>query len=399
MAAPGFAKLFTASFVSDIYSSEFLEGADVARSNAENAIAAADAKGDGAAKVAALLRSADYFLRKKDATRVEENLDEAGKLCRRLKFDEGKGYMLIMQAKLELWYGSAEEAVSWSKDALKIFKKLGKERAIAFASNMHAFVLSCAGKPQEGMRCAREAMTIYQHLQEKSMEVGVLRLLMDMFIESGDTLRAGLVGWEIVKVVGESGGEKKHKVKLADIIRKIADIEFKGNDMDKCMAAAEDACTRFQELGDVEGEAAVMKTMMNVYFRKQKFHEGINVAKAIVDLYHEAGVADKLLGSAMMDLAQAYLHGDCLDEGVESASRALVVFQQAQDAEGSKAASGLLKDLSTRKKKDDMKLIIELNRSRLGSLPTNLIIAPDGLNIDAINGPNKLDGKWLPPTR
>lgn len=393
MAATGFAKLFTASFVSDIYSNEFPEGADVARSQAENAMAAAEAKGDAQARVAAVLRLADFHLKRKESQKVEEQLDLAGQLCRRSKFDEGKAYMLIMQAKLELWYGSADEAVSWSRDALKLFKKLEKDRAVAFASNMHAFVLSCAGKPQEGMQCAKEALTIYQQVDDKILEVSVLRLLMDMFINAGDTLRAGLVGWEIVKVVGESGGEKKHKVKLSEVIQKIANIEFQGNDMEKAMAAAEEACSRFQQAGDVEGEAAVMKTMMNVYLRKQKFYEGIDVAKAIVELYREAGVSDKSLGGALIDLAQVYLQGDCADEAVEAASQALVAFQQAQDDAGAKVAGELLKDLGTEQRKQNMKMIIEMNRSRLGHIPTNLIIAPEGLNIDAINGFDKAPAK------
>merc|ERR1712050_617080 len=102
--------------------------------------------------------------------------------------------MLIMQAKLELWHGASEEAVSWSRDALKIFQRLGDERAIAFASNMHAFVLAGAGKPQEGMQCAKEALFIYKKLEEPVSEVSVLRLLMDMFVNAGDNLRAVLVG-------------------------------------------------------------------------------------------------------------------------------------------------------------------------------------------------------------
>jgi len=393
MAAAGFAKLFTATFVSDIYSTDFPEGADVARSQADNAIAAADAKGDGQAKVAGLLLTANYYLKKKDSAKVEEILDEAGKLCRRLKFDEGKAYMLIMQAKLELWYGSAEEAVSWSRDALKLFQKLGKDRPIAFASNMHAFVLSTANKPQEGMRCAKEALTRYQQVDDKTAEVSVLRLLMDMFINAGDCLRAGLVGWEIVKVVGESGGEKKHKVKLSDVIQKIAEIEFQGNDLEKAMQAAEDAFTRFEQSGDVEGQAAVMKTMMNVYLKKQKFYEGIDVAKGIVELYREAGVSGKTLGGALMDLATVYLQGDCFDEAVDAAGQSLAVFQQAQDANGTKVASDMLKELSNEQKKANMKMIIELNRDRLGHIPTNLIIAPDGMNIDAINQFDKFKGK------
>merc|ERR1719171_3345550 len=118
----------------------------------------ADAKGDGEAKVVAHLMMANYYLKKRDATSAEQELDDAGKMSRRVKYNEGKAAMLVMQAKLELWYGSAEEAVSWSRDALKLFQKLGKDRPIAFASNMHAFVLSQAGKPQEGMMCAKEAL-------------------------------------------------------------------------------------------------------------------------------------------------------------------------------------------------------------------------------------------------
>jgi len=381
-----FAKLFNATFVADLYSSEFPEGADVARSQAENAMVAADAKGDGEAKVVAHLMMANYYLKKRDATSAEQELDDAGKMSRRVKYNEGKAAMLVMQAKLELWYGSAEEAVSWSRDALKLFSTHSNQRGKAFGNHMHAFVLAAARKPQEGMRCAKEALTIYQEMQEKTLEVGVLRLLMDMFITAGDTLRAGLTGWEIVRVVGETGGEKKHKVKLAGIIKRIADIEFQGNDMEKCMEAAEDACARFQEAGDVEGEAAVMKTMMNVYLHKKKFYEGADVAKAIVDLYREAGVSDKRLGGALIDQAQVYLQGDCYDEAVEAASRALAVFQQSQDKEGTKVAGDMLKELNLEQKKQSIKLIIELNRSRLGHIPTNLIIAPDGLDIDAFNG-------------
>jgi len=282
--------------------------------------------------------------------------------------------------------------VSWSRDALKLFKKLGDEkfaRAIAFASNVHAFVLSAAGKPQEGMKCAKEALTIYQQENDPAQEVSVLRLLMDMFINAGDTLRAGLVGWEIVRVVSESGGERKHKVKLAEIIQKIAEIEFQGNDLEKSMQAAEDACARFQQANDTDGEAAVMKTMMNVYMAKGKYWEGIDVAKGIVELYREAGVSDKSVGGALMDLAQVYLQGDCFDEAVNAASQAAATFKDAQDKEGSKTADAMLKELGKQQKISNMKMIIELNRNRLGNLPTNLIFAPDGLDVDAYNGFDK----------
>lgn len=387
MAVAGFAKLFTANFVTDIYSADFPEGADVARSQVENALAAADAKGDAKAKVAALLRSADFHLRCKDANKVEADLDEAGKLCRRLKFDEGKAYMLLMQAKLELWYGSADEAVSWSRDAMKIFKKLEKDWAIAFACNMHAYVLSCAGKPKEGMQCAREALEIYRAVEDQALEVSVLRLLMDLFINAGDFLRAGLVGWEIVAVVGASGGEKKHKIKLADVIQKIASIEFEGNDLDKAMAAAEDACARFQQAGDVPGEAAVMTTMMNVYLKKGKFYEGVDVARAIVELYRERGGEYlKEVGGALLDLAQVYENGDCYEEAMDAANQAMGYATHLQDPEMGGAASQKLHKYSIEQKKENMKLIIEKNRSRLGNMPTNLIIAPEGLDIDAING-------------
>merc|ERR1712023_288236 len=106
-----------------------------------------------------------------------------------------------------------------------------------------------------------------------ALEVSVLRLLMDMFVNSGDTMRAGMVGWEIVKVVGESGGEKKHKVSLAEVTQQIASIEFQGNDLDKAMAAAGEACSLFQKAGNVNGEAAVKKTMVDVYLKKDKFYE------------------------------------------------------------------------------------------------------------------------------
>jgi tetratricopeptide (TPR) repeat protein len=380
------AKLFNVSYVQDIFSSDFPQGADAASTEVKNAIAAAEAKGDGKAKVAALLRMADYHIKKRDTDKIDEYLDEAGKLARRISFDEGKAYMLIMQAKLELWHGAAEEAVTWSRDALKIFKKLGDERAIAFASNMHAFVLAAAGKPQEGMQCAREALIIYKKLEEAVSEVGVLRLLMDMFMNAGDNLRAGLVGWEIVKVVGLSGGEKKHKLKLSEVIQQIASIEFQGNDMDKAMKAAEEARELFQKDGDINGEAIVMKTMMNVYIKKGKFYDGVGMAKAIVQLYKDSSNDAQLLGGAQMDLAQVYLQGDSADEAIDAATQALTSFSLCKDDAGMKQATEMLKDLSSQQRKQNIKLVLEMNKSRLGHIPKNLIIAPDGLDIDAFNG-------------
>jgi len=270
---------------------------------------------------------------------------------------------------------------------MKIFKKLEKDWAIAFACNMHAYVLSCAGKPKEGMQCAREALEIYRAVEDQALEVSVLRLLMDLFINAGDFLRAGLVGWEIVAVVGASGGEKKHKIKLADVIQKIASIEFEGNDLDKAMAAAEDACARFQQAGDVPGEAAVMTTMMNVYLKKGKFYEGVDVARAIVELYRERGGEYlKEVGGALLDLAQVYENGDCYEEAMDAANQAMGYATHLQDPEMEGAASQKLHKYSIEQKKENMKLIIEKNRSRLGNMPTNLIIAPEGLDIDAING-------------
>jgi tetratricopeptide (TPR) repeat protein len=381
-----FAKLFNASFVNDIYATDFPQGADVAISEAKNAISAADAKGDGKTKVAGLLRMADVHLKKKESEKVEELLDEAGKLSRRLKFDEGKAYMLIMQAKLELWYGTAEEAVSWSRDAVKLFRKLGNDRAIAFSSNMHAFVLASAGKPQEGMQCAKEALMLYKQLGEQTLEVGVLRLLMDMFVNAGDTLRAGLVGWEIVKVVTDSGGEKKHKVSLAEIMQRIASIEFQGNDLDKAMSAASDACTRFQQAGNADGEAAVMKTMVDVYIKQDKFYEAVEVAKEIVELYRSTGGEDKALGNALLDLADVWMRNDCTAEATDAAGQALTAFTRGKYDTGITAANQMLKNLDAAQKKQNIKFVLELNRSRLGHIPTNLIIAPDGMDIDAFNG-------------
>merc|ERR1712059_72775 len=148
-----------------------------------------------------------------------------------------------------------------------------------------------------------------------------------MYINAGDTLRAGQVGREIVKVVENSGGEKKHKgVILADVMQQISNIEFQGNDMGKAMEAAKDACARYQEAGDVKGEASVMKTMMNVHLNNKKLYEGIDEAKAIVSLYREAGIGDKSLGDALIDLAQVYLQGDCTDEATDAAGQAMGVF-------------------------------------------------------------------------
>lgn len=386
MATTAFAKLFTANFVNEIYAADFPQGADVASSEAKNAIAAADAKGDGKAKVAGLLRMADVHLKKKESAKVEEVLDEAGKLARRLKFDEGKAYMLIMQAKLELWYGTPEDAVSWSRDAVKLFKVVGNDRAIAFASNMHAFVLTSAGKSQEGMQCAKEALMIYKQLGETALEVGVLRLLMDMFVNSGDTLRAGLAGWEIVKVVGESGGEKKHKVSLPEIMQQIATIEYHGNDLDKAMSAASEACSLFQKAGNVNGEAAVMKTIVNVYLKKEKFYEAVQVSKEIVQLYKDTGGEDKSLGEALMDLANVWMKNDCPDEATDAAGQALTAFTRAKNDAGIAAANQLLKDMDLAQKKQNIKYVLELNKARLGHIPTNLIIAPNGMDIDAFNG-------------
>merc|ERR1712224_11046 len=122
---------------------------------------------------------------------------------------------------------------------------------------------------------------------------------MDMFVNAGDSLRAGLCGWEIVSRVEATGGEKKHKIKLSDIIQQIAVIEFQGNDYDKAMKAAEEARALFQKEGNLSGEATVMKTMMNVYLKKNKFLSAVQVAKDMVKLYQNSPGDERLLGGAL----------------------------------------------------------------------------------------------------
>lgn len=378
-----FTKLFTANFVSELYSADIV-GDPINEAN--NAIAAADAKGDGKAKVAGLLRLADGYLKKKDAMKAEDYLDEATKLSRKLKYDEGKGYTLIMQAKLELWYGKPEEGISWAKDALKLFQKLDKPKATALASNMYAFVLNASGKSAEGMKAVQGALRIYKSLGEQVNEVGVMRLMMDMYLQAGDTLKAGLVGWEVVKTIKEVG-QNKFKVKLADIVKQIADIEAQGGDMQKTLNACEEAKDLYEQSGDIEGMAAVLGTMKAAYLGQGKFYEAIDSAKAIVDLYTDyiSMISPKLLGDAIMDLAEVYGSGDCFDEQVDAASQALAVYTQAKNADGAKKASDMLTELSLEQKRMNIKLTIELARDKLGHIPANLIIAPNGIDTDKFN--------------
>mmetsp|Transcript_48971 Transcript_48971/g.89771 ORF Transcript_48971/g.89771 Transcript_48971/m.89771 type:complete len:383 (+) Transcript_48971:61-1209(+) len=378
-----FTKLFTPTFVSDIFSTE---SAGDPINEANNAIAAADAKGDGKAKVAGLLRLADGYLKKKDAAKAEDYLDEAAKLARKQKFQEGKAYMLIMQAKLELWYGKPEEAVSWAKDALKIFQKLDKPKATALASNMYAFVLNAAGKSAEGMKAVQGALRIYKSLDEKVNEVGVMRLMMDMYLGAGDTLRAGLVGWEIVKTI-KAVGQNKFKVKLADVVKQIADIEAQGGDMTKTLNACEEAKELYEQAGDIEGMASTLGTMKNAYLQQGKYYEAVEAAKAIVELYKDylSMVSPKLLGDAFMDLAKVYKDGDCFDEQVDAASQALAVYSTEKITDGAKAATDMLTELSLEQKRMNIKLTIELARDKLGHVPANLIIEPNGLDVNKWN--------------
>jgi len=156
--------------------------------------------------------------------------------------------------------------------------------------------------------------------------------------------------------------------------------------LDKAMKAADEAAGMFEKEGDASGQAAVMKTKMNVLLKKNKFYDAIDVAKSVVQLYRESSAEEKLLGDALMELAKVYLQGDSFDEAVDAAGQALAVFTRGKDNDGMKAAGDMLKDLGAEQKKQNMKLVLEMNKSRLGHIPKNLIIAPDGLDIDAFNG-------------
>merc|ERR1712100_413473 len=122
----------------------------------------------------------------------------------------------------------------------------------------------------------------------------------------------------------------------------------------------------FQKAGNVKGEATVLKTMVDVYLKKSKLYEAVEVAKEIVQLYRDTGAEDKSLGDALMDLSDIWMRNDCADEAIDAAGQALTAYTKGKDTAGIAAANKLLKDIDVGQKKQSIKFVLEANKARLG---------------------------------
>merc|ERR1712232_1210478 len=99
----------------------------------------------------------------------------------------------------------------------------------------------------------------------------------------GDTARAAALLKKAMQMQAQMGDP----IAEAKCMHMIAQVELKGMDMNKGMAALEKATAMFENAGDVKGQGDVLDTLVELHLQEGRYMEAKECARKKVTIFHD----------------------------------------------------------------------------------------------------------------
>lgn len=189
------------------------------------------------------------------------------------------------------------------------------------------------GRNDEGLRQAREKLTISKEQADKIGQLAALRLICKAQIQKGDAWTAKQSAEEAVALATSAGSQKV----LAASRHMLAQAEMKDKKLDAAMSAALEAAKGYEDIGFAAGSASVSVTMAAIHLSKKEFDKAValvNIAKeAFQKIGQPSGEACALKVIVDMKLAQDRCYHACVI--LQDISK---LYSDASDLEGEAGA-------------------------------------------------------------
>jgi len=168
---------------------------------------------------------------------------------------EASSLLLAAQAELELQNFS--KSVQAAQAGLALFRECDHGKGSGYAIELVAQILVAKGEPMEALRFAQDQVRLSRENRDEDEEVGAMRAHVQVRVEMEDlqgALRAAEEAMRRLVVLGHSHSEAQ----LCLLLSQLYQVQARNED---AKAAAMQAVSIFQRLGDTEGEKASFKML------------------------------------------------------------------------------------------------------------------------------------------
>jgi class 3 adenylate cyclase/predicted ATPase len=241
-----------------------------------------------------------------------------------------KGYDLVMGsralnalAELHVERGDLEDAVSLSKEVVRITREIKYGHGLTYAVRSLADLLVAMRRDTEAMPYLQESIVLFAKLQETAQECearGKLANLYELRGELGQALEMRLTERALCQKIGNEPQELVCLQALARLSRR--------QDPIACVAYWREALRLAKNLSDEQSAANLLNSLAVFYFSQKQFGEALSHYQQAQPLYQKLGDPAKL-GLLQNSICATLLRLNRFDEAV-TASQAAALFNKGQ---------------------------------------------------------------------
>lgn len=302
--------------------------------------------------VTKLCKAAESSLAKGQGEQALREASEAMAKALHLTAEE----LVLAGAMANVGQSNAWEATG--KEIMKVYRQMGNPSMEAMATNMQADILICSRETTKALKLAQRAQDAYRSLGDKAGEATVMYTIVNAYVakslagvnpqlemtaemeqkleklkeqRASATDSALGLAKELVSLFRDEGNRKAE----AEAMDKVALVHMLKDETEQCKQLAREERSIYQELNDVQGEAAALHTIVNANLQNEDdFDDAVIAAKDVLKLYRgrDKKTFDEDKGGcglALHTLAQVQLQRFELTEALEAAEEALQYYEQA----------------------------------------------------------------------
>mmetsp|Transcript_44628 Transcript_44628/g.97103 ORF Transcript_44628/g.97103 Transcript_44628/m.97103 type:complete len:821 (+) Transcript_44628:83-2545(+) len=221
----------------------------------------------------------------------------------------------------------AEDAKNAVNEAIPLFKALGDTKGEALALHAMASARMLSGATEGAIRAAKEALALFQKEGIKNLEAAELHCIASWYLTDGDFDEAMALAEEAMDIYQEG---VKADIAEAAVLQTIVTACLKKNQPQTALRAVKDTLERFEESGDMRGEAATYGQMCEVYCAFGDADRAIRSCMNAADTFE--GLDEKgLQAKEMRTMCRLYTAMQDHEKALRMAQQALELFEQIDD--------------------------------------------------------------------
>jgi len=225
-------------------------------------------------------------------------------------------------------YAAYTDALQSAKEALVLFEELGLKRSQANELLTIAVLNLERDSPEQAIPPAKQALELFRQIgRDNGAQSVALSTLVQAHSAREEDIQALQEAKEGLAWI-QNTGDKRQEVIIQDML---AHVQLKISEADEALSTTREALATCKDLGDPELEARMLLTLCQVYMKQHQPERALKTTKDAIGLLSTLTGAGHMLASAHHMCADVHCSMKSYTEALEAAQRSRDCFAEVED--------------------------------------------------------------------